>query len=223
MEAFPAITLVSADTVLHAAIPAQLKHVHGVDCAVTDTLAAAFTGAPPALLLLDCAVADFAGTAPAALRHDHPLVALLAIGTETQRHLFADIPLAAFLPRPVAMPELLRQLEQLVYDRTLRAGEQRLPLPDGVAFQPAARRLTGTDGHETELTDKESAILACLYHHRHGGLSRQQLLEEVWGYGDSITTHTLETHLYRLRAKLREVFGEQDIIVTRNGRYHLRP
>jgi DNA-binding response OmpR family regulator len=79
-----------------------------------------------------------------------------------------------------------------------------------------------TEG-DIELTDKEAAILLCLYHHRQHPLPRQQLLEEVWGYSDSIATHTLETHLYRLRNKLREAFGDTEIIITQQGNYRLHP
>lgn len=207
---------------LQAAIPAQLRHVAQAECPVFSTVAAALATAPPALLVLDCAVADVSAESSASLRRNHPLLGLVGIGSPAQQTYFEDIPLAAFLLKPLAMPALLRQLEQLAYARNLRAGEQRLPLIGGTEFQPAARLITPTNGAVVELTDKESAILSCLYHHHQNGVSRKQLLEEVWGYGDNIATHTLETHLYRLRTKLREAVGEQELIATRNGRYHLQ-
>lgn len=222
MEAFPAISLVTEDAVLQAAIPAQLRHVAQAECPVFSTMAAALAATPPALLILDCAATDFSTDSPAALRRSHPLLGLVGIGSPAQQEGFNDIPLVIFLPKPLVMATLLRQLEQLAYARNLHAGEQRLPLIGGTEFQPAARLITPTNGAAVELTDKESAILSCLYHHHQNGVSRKQLLEEVWGYGDNITTHTLETHLYRLRAKLREAVGEQELIATRNGRYHLQ-
>lgn len=222
MEAFPAISLVTEDAVLQAAIPAQLRHVAQAECPVFSTVAAALATTPPALLVLDCAVADVSAESPASLRRSHPLLGLVGIGSHAQQAYFDDIPLTAFLPKPLAMPALLQQLERLAYARNLRAGEQRLPLVNGATFQPATRHVTLADGTAIELTDKESAILSCLYHHRHSGLTRQHLLEDVWGYGDNITTHTLETHLYRLRSKLREAIGEQELIATRNGHYHLQ-
>ncbi len=67
-------------------------------------------------------------------------------------------------------------------------------------FNFAAKNLTFKDA-EIRLTDKEAALLNCL--HRHDApVDRETLLREIWGYGDGISTHTLETHIYRLRQKL---------------------
>lgn len=67
-------------------------------------------------------------------------------------------------------------------------------------FNFAAKTLTFKDA-EIRLTDKEAALLNCL--HRHDApVDRETLLREIWGYGDGVSTHTLETHIYRLRQKL---------------------
>lgn len=218
MEAFPAITLVTDDPVLQAAVPVQLRHALGASCEVVGGNEN-FTASPPALALLDCATMDI-GQLPD-LRRDHPLMALIGIGTAAQSEAFEALPLAAFVHRPVSMPVLLRHIEQLGYERALHAGQQRLAFPQGAAFHPADKAILLSGGETIELTDKESAILLCLYHHRHGWLPRAHLLEQVWGYSNAITTHTLETHLYRLRNKLRDAFGGQELIITRNGSYRL--
>lgn len=54
-----------------------------------------------------------------------------------------------------------------------------------------------------ELTEKETSILNYLLRSEGGFASRAELLEVIWGYKSSITTHTLETHIYRLREKLK--------------------
>lgn len=223
MEAFPAITLLTEDSVLAHAIPAQLQHSLGTTCSVAAAwpdFMAQITAAPPAVALVDCNTLQ-SGNLPA-LRQSHPLVALIGIGSAAEAESFAALPLTAFIKRPVAMGGLIRAILHLTYERQLRAGQQQLPLPQKALLQPADKVIRLANGHVIELTDKESALLLCLYHHRHGGLPRGRLLEEVWGYSDAITTHTLETHLYRLRAKLREAFGEQELIVTRNGSYQLK-
>lgn len=222
MEAFPSITLLTDDAVLASAIPAQLQHMGIGGCTVLNNweqIQQSLQASPPALAIIDCSSQTALHALPA-LRQTHPLMALLGIGTPEQADVFSALPLAAFVRRPVSMPALLRSIEQLQYERAMRAGQQVLTMPQQVQFLPAERLLRHTNG-EIELTDKESGILLCLYHHRHGWIPRQQLLEEVWGYHASIDTHTLETHLYRLRSKLREVFGEQELIVTRQGSYQL--
>lgn len=222
MEAFPSITLLTADTVLANAIPAQLQHMGIGACTVLqnwEQMQGNLLSSPPALAIIDCQGVAALPTLPE-LRQMHPLMALLGIGEAQQAEYFSTLPLAAFVKRPLSMPSLLRSIEQLQYERGMRAGQQALALPRQVQFLPA-ERLLRYDSGTVELTDKESGILLCLYHHRHGWTPRQQLLEEVWGYNDSITTHTLETHLYRLRTKLREIFGEQELIVTRQGNYQL--
>ena len=218
MEAFPAITLVTDDPVLQAAIPAQLRHALGISCEVVGS-GENFNATPPALALLDCATMDM-GRLPG-LRRNHPLMALIGIGTAAQAEAFEALPLSAFVRRPVSMPVLLRHIERLGYERALHAGQQQLAFPLGAIFHPADKTILLSGGESIELTDKESAILLCLYHHRHGWLPRASLLEQVWGYSDAITTHTLETHLYRLRNKLRDAFNAQELIITRNGGYRL--
>lgn len=224
MEAFTVITFLTEDTVLAAAIPRQFVHSGIGECRVLaswDVLQASLTPQPPALALIDCACHDVALAGLTTLRHDHPLMALIGIGTSEQAEYFSALPLSAFVKRPVSIPALLRSVEHLGYARAMSAGQQALALFHNAQFLPAAKTIRHAKG-ELELTDKESAILLCLYHHRHGWLPRQQLLEEVWGYSDAIATHTLETHLYRLRAKLRDMLGNEDSIVTRQGAYQLR-
>ncbi len=89
-------------------------------------------------------------------------------------------------------------------------------------FRPGARLLTGEDGRrEVRLTEKEAAILTYLYRAGPGGVSRETLLAEVWGYNAGVTTHTLETHVYRLRRKIERDPAEARILVTGPGGYRL--
>jgi DNA-binding response OmpR family regulator len=71
------------------------------------------------------------------------------------------------------------------------------------------------------LTDKESNILKFLY--RAGGkpVPRQILLNEVWGYNSAVTTHTLETHIYRLRQKIEPDPTNARLLLTEGGGYRL--
>ena len=87
---------------------------------------------------------------------------------------------------------------------------------------PTSRRLVNTQTQETEsLTEKEVAILEYLYEHKNKAISREDLLKSVWNYSKDITTHTLETHIYRLRQKLQTSDG-QSLLVTMEDGYELR-
>ena len=73
------------------------------------------------------------------------------------------------------------------------------------------------------LTEKETAILRYLYRAAHKPVSRETLLQEVWGYNSGVTTHTLETHIYRLRQKIEKDAAAPGILVTEAGGYKLVP
>lgn len=112
------------------------------------------------------------------------------------------------------------------------------------AFRPGAKTLTlaqdGTDREDSgngaarpvRLTDKEVQILKYLYMHAQDGakngsvhevVGREELLGEVWGYNAAVTTHTLETHVYRLRQKIERDPAHAEILVTEPGGYRLNP
>ena len=78
-----------------------------------------------------------------------------------------------------------------------------------------------SNGGKVRLTEKEASIIKYLY--RTGGkvVSRDTLLEEVWGYNSGVTTHTLETHVYRLRQKIEPEKGVATLLMTEPGGYRL--
>ncbi|HWE05792.1 MAG TPA: response regulator transcription factor [Rhizomicrobium sp.] len=87
-------------------------------------------------------------------------------------------------------------------------------------FRPSAKLLLDPKGKKIRLTEKETNILKHL--HRSGAtVARETLLHEVWGYNPAVTTHTLETHIYRLRQKIESNPGEAQILVTESGGYRL--
>ncbi len=75
-------------------------------------------------------------------------------------------------------------------------------------------------GETLNLTEKESAIIKYLLKKSGQVTPKSELLEEVWGYGDQISTHTLETHIYRLRQKINYV-DDTPFIVTKENGYQL--
>jgi DNA-binding response OmpR family regulator len=73
------------------------------------------------------------------------------------------------------------------------------------------------------LTEKETSILKYLYRSGSMVVGRDTLLGEVWGYNAGVTTHTLETHVYRLRQKIEADPSSAEILVTEPGGYRLVP
>lgn len=92
------------------------------------------------------------------------------------------------------------------------------------SFRPAAKMLVAADGRrKIRLTDKETQILKYLYRAGENAVGREQLLDEVWGYNAGVATHTLETHIYRLRQKIEDDPSDARILVTEPGGYRLVP
>lgn len=90
-------------------------------------------------------------------------------------------------------------------------------------FRPSAKLLTGEDQRKVRLTEKEAAILKYLYRAGQQVVARDLLLREVWGYSAAVSTHTLETHVYRLRQKIEREPSRAQILVTETGGYKLIP
>ncbi|GJE25476.1 response regulator transcription factor [Methylobacterium organophilum] len=90
-------------------------------------------------------------------------------------------------------------------------------------FRPGAKLLVGDRGSKLKLTEKETAILRFLYRAGREVVPRDTLLAEVWGYNAQVTTHTLETHIYRLRQKIEPNPAAAEILVTEAGGYKLLP
>jgi DNA-binding response OmpR family regulator len=92
------------------------------------------------------------------------------------------------------------------------------------SFQPSAKLLTDAETRKkVRLTEKETAILKFLYRAGDRVIGRDTLLGEVWGYNAGVTTHTLETHVYRLRQKIERDPAAAQILVTEPGGYRLVP
>ena len=90
-------------------------------------------------------------------------------------------------------------------------------------FKPSQKLMTDPKGAKVRLTEKEASIIKYLYRAGEKVVTRDILLEEVWGYNSGVTTHTLETHVYRLRQKIERDPSNAEILVTESGGYKLVP
>src|SRR6266403_691995 len=91
------------------------------------------------------------------------------------------------------------------------------------SFRPGSKMLTGANARKVRLTEKETAILRFLYRAGQLPAARETPLQEVWGHNPGVTTHTLETHIYRLRQKIEKDAANPEILVTEAGGYKLVP
>jgi DNA-binding response OmpR family regulator len=121
------------------------------------------------------------------------------------------------LARPFRISALLARLHALnthhapADDAAVRIGPY--------TFHPSAKLLQ-VDGRKVRLTEKETNILKFL-HASSGTVPRDILLHEVWGYSPAVATHTLETHIYRLRKKIEQDPANAQILLTEGGGYRL--
>ena len=147
-----------------------------------------------------------------------PILMLTAHDTDADTILGLDSGANDYVAKPVRLGVLMARLRahlrqfELSDDATFQIGPY--------SFRPAVKMLiAGTK--KIHLTDKETAILKYLYRVGDRPVSREVLLGEVWGYNAGVTTHTLETHIYRLRQKLEPVPGEHRFLVTEPEGYRL--
>lgn len=88
-------------------------------------------------------------------------------------------------------------------------------------FEPGKKLLTAISGSKVRLTELETRTLRLLHDRSPDSVPREKMLTEIWGYNSTVQTHTLETHIYRLRQKMERDPSDPHILVTANGGYRL--
>jgi DNA-binding response OmpR family regulator len=127
-----------------------------------------------------------------------------------------------YIAKPFRLAELLARLRAQL--RTFENSEDAVFSIGPYMFRPSAKLLQDqARNRRIRLTEKEAAILKFLYRAGARPVARQVLLNEVWGYNAAVTTHTLETHIYRLRQKIEPDPSNARLLVTEGGGYRLDP
>ena len=88
-------------------------------------------------------------------------------------------------------------------------------------FFPENKVIKFNDQPDIELTEKEVSILKCLLSHGEEPVDRKKLLKQVWNYNLGVTTHTLESHIYRLRQKLETDPSIPRLIISEGGGFKI--
>ncbi|MCO6418301.1 response regulator transcription factor [Siccirubricoccus sp. KC 17139] len=177
-------------------------------------------------ILLDIGLPDGDGRDFCAkLRRDgRKMPVIMLTGKDQEQDIVRGLDAGAndYIAKPFRLHELLARVRAQL--RVFDNSEDAVFTIGPYMFRPAARLLLEpARNRKVRLTDKESNILKFLY--RAGGrpVPRQILLNEVWGYNSAVTTHTLETHIYRLRQKIEPDPSRARLLLTEGGGYKLDP
>ena len=151
-----------------------------------------------------------------------PIVMLTAAESDADAVLGLDSGANDYVTKPFRLSVLLARLRAQL--RQHEQSEDAIFTIGPYTFRPSAKLLTDAGGRKKiRLTEKETAILKYLYRAGDKVIGRETLLGEVWGYNAGVTTHTLETHIYRLRQKIEREPSKAEILVTEPGGYRLVP
>jgi len=177
------------------------------------------------LILLDVDLPDMDGReACRLLRKDGvstPVIMLTAQDSDADTVLGLDSGANDYVTKPFRFAVLLARIR--AHLRSHEQSEDAVFQIGPYEFRPAGKILLDAKGKKVRLTEKETNILKYLYRSGTKAVSREELLTEVWGYNAGVTTHTLETHIYRLRQKIEPEPGQARLLLTDAGGYRLQP
>ncbi len=179
----------------------------------------------PDVVLMDVGLPDMDGRDVVRLMrqrgYKHPIILITGHASDDDAVLGLEAGANDYVNKPFRFAVLLARIRAHLrqYDESLDALFQI----GGYQFNPGAKNLVSEAGDRMRLTEKEVAILRFLYRARSQVVDRDTLLREVWGYNAAVTTHTLETHIYRLRQKIEPDPAHAQLLVTEAGGYRLIP
>jgi DNA-binding response OmpR family regulator len=220
------ILLVDDDDAFREALSEQLVMTEDFDVfeatngqdALTKTKAGLFD-----LVILDVGLPDTDGRELARVMRKQgvkcPVMMLTGHDSDSDTILGLDAGANDYVTKPFKFPVLLARIRAQL--RTHEQSEDAIFQLGPYTFRPSQKLLLTEDEKKVRLTEKETNILKFLYRAQDGVVPRDVLLHEVWGYNAGVTTHTLETHIYRLRQKIEPDPSHARLLVTESGGYRL--
>lgn len=228
MSSIKKILVVDDDDALRTALVEQLDLHEEFSCATAPTATAALdhirTGHVD-LVLLDVGLPDMDGREACRLMRKAnvkaPIIMLTGADTDSDTILGLDAGANDYVTKPFRFGVLLARIR--AHLRSHEQSEDAIFKIGPYSFRPSGKLLVDGQDKKVRLTEKETAILKYLYRSGSKVVGRDVLLAEVWGYNSGVTTHTLETHIYRLRQKIERDPSSAEILVTETGGYRLVP
>ncbi len=179
----------------------------------------------PDLVLLDVDLPDFDGREACrrmrAAGVAAPVIMLTAAAADEDTVQGLDSGANDYVTKPYRFAVLLARIRAQL--RSAEHSEAAVYRLGTYEFRPSAKMLLDAQQKKIRLTEKEANILKYLYRAGEKPVSREELLAEVWGYNAGVTTHTLETHVYRLRQKIESDPANARLLLTQAGGYRLQP
>lgn len=222
------ILIVDDDSGLREALAEQLRLHEEFQVAEADTGARGLAAAKcdqVDMVLMDVGLPDIDGReAVKILRKGGfkgPIIMLTGHDSEADTVLGLESGANDYVTKPFRFAVLLARIR--AHLRQHEASEDAVFSIGPYTFRPSAKLLVTAKGSKLRLTEKETAILRYLYRAGQKVVTRDVLLQEVWGYNANVTTHTLETHIYRLRQKVETDPAHSRLLVTEAGGYKLIP
>ncbi len=178
------------------------------------------------IILLDVGLPDIDGREVCRLmrqaRVKVPIIMLTVADTNAGTILGLDAGANDYVTKPFRVGVLLARLRAQL--RQQEQSEDAGFMIGRYSFRPGAKILEDEKAsRRIRLTEKETAILRFLLRGGSKPINREVLLNKIWGYNSGVTTHTLETHIYRLRQKIEENPSQAQILITEQGGYRLVP
>jgi DNA-binding response OmpR family regulator len=222
------ILIVDDDVNLRMALAEQLSlHPEFAVDEAADVAGARASAAsqPPDLVIMDIGLPDMDGReAVRLLRAEgfrRPIILLTGRDSDADTVIGLEAGANDYIVKPFRFAVLLARIR--VQMRQHEASAEAEFQIGKYTFRPANKMLLDERGGKLRLTEKEAAILRFLHRAERQSVARETLLREVWGYNANVTTHTLETHIYRLRQKIEDNPAEAQLLVTDGGGYKLLP
>ncbi len=222
------LLIIDDDADLRGAVAEQLQ-LHEEFAAVeaatgADGVRAALDSRPD-LILLDVDLPDMNGREVCKQVRDQgvqaPIIMLTAAASDEDTVQGLEAGANDYVTKPYKFAVLLARIRAQL--RSHEQSEGAVFHLGGYEFRPSAKVLVDANQKKIRLTEKETNILKYLYRAGEKPVSREELLAEVWGYNAGVTTHTLETHVYRLRQKIEPDPGNARLLLTEAGGYRLAP
>ena len=218
------ILLVDDDLPLRMALADQLELHEEFETSQVETGSDALEAENFDAVLLDVGLPDMDGREVCrALRRKGvhtPIIMLTALEGEAGTILGLDSGTNDYVTKPFRVGVLLARLRSQLCQYEL---SEDASFPVGpYTFRPAAKILHhNLEDRDISLSDKESAILKYLYRAGDAMATCDTLYSEIWDYNATLMTHTLQTHIYRLRQKIEEHPSQPGILVSEPGGYRL--
>ncbi len=124
-----------------------------------------------------------------------------------------------YLKRPFRIVDLVEALQPIF--ESIKSRRENNKVLGYISFIISDRKLVYKDKQAVLLTEKESDIFVSLLNSEDRGITKEEVMSKVWMLNPNIETHTFETHLYRLRKKIKEGLILNDFIINKGGRFYL--